>query len=380
MYLDFDLNFGSQIEKKIPILQIAKPEEAKEIPDVFDDAYNGTYPYQEFTNVQEVREMINDPNFHWILFKLDNEEIVGCYGFHINLEGKYGTFHGFALKRKYQKHIDTLKIIIGCMYAIYSAYKDKIFVWSCEVRTAHSITQYMGSMCGLAPIAFFPNKDIFFNRIESTILTITYDEKALYKYHSKNKPKLIPKASYCYLYSKLKYNLEDVKYENPIIKLDSEKVQRLKKKFKKEIKPYKLSYEKITFSFNDSKSYFEFLFNPRVLNCERTQYKVSYLEELYVFIQKLKSFIKKKKVRYYEAFISAYEPHHQKLFQDAGFLPRGYVPSWRFNKERHVFEDFIVFNYFKGEVNNVQIIPQSEPLLNTLNFTMDMEPKIIKIK
>lgn len=375
MYLDFQLKIGSQINKETPYLQIAKPEEAKEIPEIFNNAYNGTYPYNEFTDVQEVREMINDPNFNWILFKLKSDEVIGCYGFHINLEEKHGTFHGFTLKREYQKRVDTVKLGIGCMYAILSTYKNKILVWSCEIRTAHTITQYMGTMCGLIPIAFFPNKDTFFNRIESTILTIMYDEKALKKYHCKDHPNTLTKASYCYLYSKSKFDLLDVRYKNPTIELDSEKLQQLKKQIKIDIKPYKMSFEKVTFYYENSDSFFEFLFTPHILNCDKTQYKVKCLEELYLFTQEVRHFMKKHKVRYYEIFVSAYDPFHQKIFYDAGFMPRGYIPSWKYNKETGKFEDFIVFNYFKGEVENVQIIPQSESLLNTLNFTIDFEPK-----
>jgi len=375
MYLDFQLKIGSQINKEVPYLQIAKPEEAKEIPEIFNNAYNGTYPYKEFTDIQEVREMINDPNFNWILFKLKSGEVIGCYGYHINLEEKHGTFHGFTLKREYQKRVDTVKLGIGSMYAILSKYKNKILVWSCEIRTAHTITQYMGTMCGLIPIAFFPNKDRFFNRLESTILTIMYDEKALKKLHCMNNPTTLTKASYCYLYSKSKFELLDVKYKNPKIELDSERLHQLKKQMKFTVKPYKMSYEKVTFYYENSDSFFEFLFTPHILNCDRTQYKVKSLEELYLFAQEVKHFMKKHRVRYYEVYLSAYEPTHQKIFYDAGFMPRGYIPSWKYNKETKNFEDFIVFNSFEGKVENVQIIPQSKSLLNTLNFTIDFEPK-----
>jgi len=375
MNLDFKLRINSRIPKLVPILQIAKPEEAHVIPEIFNDAYKGTYPYKEFTDVQEVREMINDPCFHWILFKLDSGDVAGCYGFDINLEEKIGTFHGFALKRQHQKHVDTLKMIIGCTFAVYSLYQDEILVWSCEVRTAHSITQYMGSIVGLNPIAFFPNKDRFFNRNESTIMIINHDKKALQKHHRKDNPYIIPKASYCYLYSRLKYDLADVKYKNPIVELDSNKLEYLSKKIKIEINKYKLSYEKVTFYFENSDSFFEFLFAPNISLCEKTQYKVDCLEELYIFIQEIKKFIKVHSVRYYELFISAYNPTQQKMFYNEGFMPRGYVPSWKYNKETGLFEDFIVFNFFEGKVENVKIIPQCEALLNTLDFTMDLESK-----
>ena len=130
-------------------------------------------------------------------------------------------------------------------------------------------------------------------------------------------------------------------------------------------------------------SFFEFLFTPHLLNCDRTQYKVSNLEELYIFIQELKVFIKKRKVRYFEVIVSSYIPTHQKMFYDAGIMPRGYLPSWKYNKEIGLFEDSLLFNYFKGKVDNVKIIFQCETLLNTLNYKIDSESKpkyVLKIQ
>ena len=56
-------------------------------------------------------------------------------------------------------------------------------------------------------------------------------------------------------------------------------------------------------------------------------------------------------------------------------MPRGYIPCFKYNKDKKFFEDCILFNYFKGKVENVKIIRQCESLLNTLKYTMDSEPK-----
>jgi hypothetical protein len=184
---------------------------------------------------------------------------------------------------------------------------------------------------------------------------------------------------YCHPYAKIKYIIPDAHYHIPIkIDLDQEKLNTLKKSLQKEIKPYKISYEKVTFSFEGSDSFFEFLFTPHILNCDRTQYKVDSLEELYVFVQELKMFIKKHKVRYFEVFVTAYDPLHQQLFYKAGLLPRGYVPCWKYNKVTELFEDYILFNYYEGKIENIQIIPTSDTLLSALGFSIDLESQIIE--
>ena len=75
-----------------------------------------------------------------------------------------------------------------------------------------------------------------------------------------------------------------------------------------------------------TESYFKFLYTPQVQNFEKTEYSVNNLEELYVFVQDFKKLARLLKVRYCEAFISAYDVEHQSIFYNAGLNPRGYIP------------------------------------------------------
>jgi len=70
-----------------------------------------------------------------------------------------------------------------------------------------------------------------------------------------------------------------------------------------------------------------------------------------------------------EVFVSAYKPDHQKIFLEAGLSPRGYIPSWNYNQKKNVFEDCILFNEFKGKIDeNIQLISEGKELLNCLNL------------
>jgi len=72
-------------------------------------------------------------------------------------------------------------------------------------------------------------------------------------------------------------------------------------------------------------------------------------------------------INYTECFVSSYKPKHQKIFFNAGFRPRGYLPSWKYNYKMEKFEDQIVFNYFKGNIDkNMKIIPETNELLESL--------------
>ena len=122
-------------------------------------------------------------------------------------------------------------------------------------------------------------------------------------------------------------------------------------------------------SIKRSGAYFKFLHTPQVKNVEKIEYKVNNLEELFVFLQEFKKVIRKLKVRYYEVYVSAYEPFHQGLFRSEGFIPRGYIPSWKYNPENEKFEDYVLFNCYEGEIDeNIQLIPEGKELFKILSL------------
>jgi hypothetical protein len=96
---------------------------------------------------------------------------------------------------------------------------------------------------------------------------------------------------------------------------------------------------------------------------------VNNLEELYVFVKAFTKCGKELGIRYCESFISAYKPSHQKIFYNAGLRPRGYVPSWIYNRSKQSFEDCILFNLYEGKIDdNIQLIDEGYILLDILSL------------
>ncbi len=369
MCLDFNISDRKHTHKKSPILRLAHPEDAKEITGIYKELYNGTYPYKEMENVQEVRKMIMDPTIQWIIYQDPSYNIAGCITFVLDFENKRGYIRGFMLRKEYQGYVDITKAMIGSMISMCHKYKDKIYTWFVENRTAHAKSQYSMWVCGMAPLGFYPNKDIFLGEVESDLMQVLYDERALRQYRSPKIPTIIPAAKKCYLYSHERYYLGEYKINSPKITLDYKKIKTLQSKLKRTIQKDDFGYETITFSFENIKSSFQFLYTPTVSNFEKTRYKVASLEELFVFVQEFMKWKKKLGVRYCEVFISAYHPAHQQIFYDVGLVPRGYVPSWMFNNKDGVFEDFILFNWYNGQINDkMQLIQEGWALLNVFQF------------
>ena len=86
----------------------------------------------------------------------------------------------------------------------------------------------------------------------------------------------------------------------------------------------------------------------------------------------MKKLIQEYETNYFECFVSAYKPTHQKIFHDAGFKSTGYVPCWYYNKKLERFEDRIVFNYYKGSIDrDIKLIPEAIELLKEINIVKE---------
>ena len=383
MCLDFKLCDRGKRQKINPILRLARPEDAEEIVQIYKELYNGTYPYKEMEDVAEVRRMIQDPSVQWIIYQDPSFNLAGCITFVLDFENKRGYIRGFMLKKKYQGIIDITKAMIGSMLGMIYNFKDRIYNWYVENRTAHAKSQYSMWVCGIAPIGFYPNKDIFMGKVESDLMQILYDERTLTQYRSKKTPQILPCVETCYLYSEARYHLGAYKFVSPELTLDGEKIKGLRRDLVKHISKDKYGYETIRYELGNS--YFEFLYTPQVQNFEKTKYFVNNLEEIYVFTREFIDCGKKLGIRYCEAFISAYEPEHQQIFYEAGLVPRGYIPSWNFNPETETFEDYILFNSFAGTIDKeIQVIDEGEELLNALElqpqvYTVEQRPRVLQL-
>lgn len=248
---------------------------------------------------------------------------------------------------------------------MFRKYRKKILIWYTETLTNHAKAQYVCKRCYIEPLGFFPNKDLFCNKIESEFLQVAYDKKVLKQYRIDKIPKIILEVIKCFMYSSLKYDLISVDFVEPKINLNLKETLDLKKKLNHNKKKDKHGYIEIFFSFNNSNSYFKFLYNPKLKNIVNIKYEVNNLEELSVFLRKLREFIIIKYIRYCECYVSAYNPSHQRLFSLFEFNPRGYIPCWKFNKDSGFFEDQILFNFFNGEISDtIECLKEIEMIRN----------------
>ena len=105
-----------------------------------------------------------------------------------------------------------------------------------------------------------PCKDIFYNKVESDLLIVSYDQRALTKMRSSEIPQILPEIVNGFLYSDKRYNLGSCKIVNTLdLDLDYQKIQRLQQNLERRLSKDRFGYETIKLSFKDSDSFFEFI-------------------------------------------------------------------------------------------------------------------------
>jgi len=372
-----DLKQGAEIElirdskendqKYIPVIRLATSDDAREITEVFKEAYSGTYPFKELEDVENVAKLIDEQKIAFNIGRDSDNTLVGFFMVRLELEQKRGYIGGLAIRNKYKGRLDLFKVAILSFLSLFRSFKGLVTRWYGETRTAHSKAQYLTSLIGARIIAYLPNKDIMQHKVESELMHITYDREALANRKSRNPPKIIEEVLNCFLYSNRRYNLGPIEIVSPNLSFDNKKTKEYQTKIevKKDIQNF--GYEIISFHIQKSKSYFSFLYTPQLQNIEKVDYKIDNLEELTAFLLYLKDFMKIHSIRYFECYISSHKPNEQFVFYKMGFQPRGYISAWNYIENEGRYEDCIVFNYFTGEINkSAQIIPDGVELLKTL--------------
>jgi len=382
---DINLEKGYNFEnsnkkgKIIPSLKFATEDDAEEITKVFKEVYENTYPYKQMENVSDIQNMIRSPNYYWIIFTIKPDIVVGCQGIRLDFENKIGNIFGFAFKKKFQQKVEISTASIASVVAPMHQFRNQILFWFAEVRSSFSSVQYIAKLTGLYPIGFLPNKDIFFNQVESEILFITYSQKILNGLRSSQKPQLITPAIFCYFYAFQKYDLglpvilNDNNFE---AELDSDKLENNRKLLLRRTERDKYGNELIKISIMGTSNYLQFLHYSNIQIVEKVDYNVSSLEALYVFIEEIKSIIRELKLRYMEVFLSAYDSTHQMLFYNAGFKPTGYVPAFKYNKDYNLYEDQLLFVYRENPLNkNTHLIRETEDFLKSIKYLKELRKK-----
>jgi hypothetical protein len=197
---------------------------------------------------------------------------------------------------------------------------------------------------------------------------ITYQNHILTTMRPDKNPQLIENAIDCFLYTDSLFNLGSFRIDDSGVELDMNKIENLRDKVSISLSKDDHNYQHVSFSIPENHASFNFLHTPHIQNCEKVNYKVTSCEEFFVFLEYFYHYMTEYKIRYSEIFISAYDHQFQKLINAFGFSARGYIPCWKYQEKEDYFEDYILFNFYQGELSNLDLLPEGLQLCDLINL------------
>ena len=98
--LNFSVRDKDKTKKVTPIIKLAQLNDAKAITEIIKETYEGTYPYKEMEDENEVKIKLKSGMLKFILFQDNSGDIIGIFGFELDFKEKKGYMRTLAVKKK----------------------------------------------------------------------------------------------------------------------------------------------------------------------------------------------------------------------------------------------------------------------------------------
>lgn len=355
-------SIGGSVSQKSLVMDLISPStraHAEMIVQIYQEIYQGTYPFPEMLDASWIFAKFTDPNYNWGLFLTkDTHEVIGCWTFVLDFPSATAYMRGLMVRPQYQKKFNLRELCGEMLWSAVDKLQNKIFKWYCEARTAHSKTQFLMSLMGSHLLGLYMNKDYFLGVKESDAMMVCYSQDMMHK--TRMAPSaLIPELRSVFSHVQKTYRLEDVPIRDLTLTLDHAKVQNILRAL--ELTTAKDEHNYVTFriTYPKSEASLEGIYTPSVKNIEKVKVHAASLEEHAALLLYLSIYSKTLGVEYVEIHQPVNYLPLQRLMIDWGFKPFAYLPAWK-NCSLSKFEDVIVFGWTKilPDVSKMQLIPE----------------------
>ncbi len=332
---------GIDINEKNEELQlknrIATEQDAPKIVDLYNQIYKNNYPYRSWTDEENIKTIINNPNVIWKVFEDQFGNIAATQVLELDPDTNIAMLHGYIVDRKYQgKGIGKIMIHENCKLYLEDPNNNIEMCW-CEARTSHNKSQKISMEINFFPVAFLPYKDTFFGRKESDLIMAWYNPNRGILENRRTDVKIVHEVLpfYNFVSSCLYKPLNE-----PMVEIWDEYDLDFSNNVSVSVEKMKYNYLKVNLKV-DEDNQMEFKINSEVKSAEEFTYKFTDIKAFNSMLYMLEK-IFNDQLDYIEIWVSAYDPNEQKSCLALGFVPAGYFPAIRKNTDG-LNEDRIVF-------------------------------------
>lgn len=360
----------------VKIIEPRTLEHAKIVVSIYQEIYQGTYPYLEMLDPDYLKESFSDPNCYWGIFRIDEGSPeagtdVGCFTIVYDFKSRTAYFRGLNILPRFHKKVGARELSTSMCVRFLNTTMGKIDKWYMEARTAHSAVQYIARLAGCKAQALFLNKDYFLGKKESDCLQVAYWDHALET--TRVIPEIIlPEILPFYYRAQQLHNLPITERleMNPIeLDLDFHETFRVLTNSKLSAVRDKFGYVSISIEDPKTCSFLTALHTESVKNIEKIKYKCSNVSILAGFYSLLKKYANGHEIEYIEWQLPVSDVFSCKFLFGQDFTILGYIPAWiPSKKQADMFEDAVVLAWIPGEteIKNIQLLPEGQELLDLI--------------
>ncbi len=364
---------------RVKIIEPRTMEHAKIIVSMYEEIYQGTYPYLEMLDPDYVRKSFDDPNNYWGIFRIDEGSPeagtdVGCFTIANDFKTRPAYFRGLNVLPQFHRKVGVRELATAMCVRFLNETMGKIDKWYIEARTAHNVVQHISRLAGCKTQALFLNKDYFLGRKESDCLQVAYWDSALE--NTRVIPEFIlPEILPFYYHAQQTNNLPRIKrleIKQFELDLDLEYYEIFRVLNNAKFSAIRDSHGYVSISIEDPKtgSYLKALHTESVKNIEKIKHQCSDSSILAGFYLLLQNYAIYHKIEYVEWQVPVSDAMLCKFLLGQKFKILGYIPAWIQSKEHiGMFNDAVVFAWIPGsfEIENIKLLPEGYQLLDLIN-------------
>ncbi|MBD3188076.1 GNAT family N-acetyltransferase [Candidatus Bathyarchaeota archaeon] len=314
-----------------PSLRPANPEDAREITNIYEDVYKGTYSYKEYQDKDYISNDISQGNSSWYVIEdqMASNEIVGVISGAIDDINWRVYVRGMMIRPDWQGLGGTTRLFGEVFKDFMKRYKGKVNILWSETRTASLKPQMVGERVGFVPLGILPHKDVFFNERESPVITGIFSSEAWKERETTMNiiPGIVP------IHDIIAKMLRPMRKDHLIESQVHPITFSIKSKVGVQISPLNHGYRRYTFSLSSSDDSIQLDANLQCMNAEHLVCMCKDPGKLLLLLRSALKRLSWEGFQYVEGSSGTENPMVQQAFMQAGFTPTGYLPAWDLTRD-----------------------------------------------
>jgi len=325
-------------------LRQARAADVPAIQNIYDEVYQGTYTYHEYTDAAYLHKDITSGHSGWYVVEdaTRGHEVAGCVSATVDFQNARAYSRGMMMRPGWQGRGGASRLFGDAFADFMRNYAGKVrFVWA-ETRATSVKPQAVCEAIGLNPVGILPGKDIFFNKRETPVLMAVYASSTWATRDTTIH--IVPALEPLYRHIATtfrKMQRDDVVIIEPMI----DETTACKPTVSVDQFGKKHGYTAFVFTCEKTGEGITITVNRQNMNADGMEIHCATASIARALLSFGLAYLRDIGVEYVEGYCPANRPAVQAAFLSTGFVPFGYVPAWNKDARTGLHVDHVIFGW-----------------------------------